>query len=189
MAAAETKNPRQNIPKAAKRVFIRIILFYLLSLFVVSLIVDSKGASGSDDGTAAASPFTLAASQAGIHGVASVINAVVLTSAWSSGNQAVLSGSRSLVGMALDGNAPKIFLKTHRWGVPYVAVGTICIFMNLAFLSLSSGGSTVFGWLQTLVSASVLFQWGVSPLPLPSHSPSQPPFDPSNLPSFLDLSL
>lgn len=41
MAAAETMNPRQSIPKAARRVLVRILVLYILSLFVVSLIVPS----------------------------------------------------------------------------------------------------------------------------------------------------
>lgn len=39
MAAAETKSPRQNIRKAAKRVFFRVFFLYILSLFIVTLIV------------------------------------------------------------------------------------------------------------------------------------------------------
>jgi amino acid transporter len=31
VAAAETQNPRHNIPKAAKRVFWRILIFYLIT--------------------------------------------------------------------------------------------------------------------------------------------------------------
>lgn len=39
MAAAETKSPRQNIRKAAKRVFFRVFFLYIVSLFIVTLIV------------------------------------------------------------------------------------------------------------------------------------------------------
>lgn len=31
MAAAETQNPRRNIPKACKKVFARVLLFYILA--------------------------------------------------------------------------------------------------------------------------------------------------------------
>ena len=42
--------------------------------------------------------FVIAASRAGIKVVPSIINAVVLTSAWSSGNAGILGGSRVLFG-------------------------------------------------------------------------------------------
>jgi amino acid transporter len=31
MAAAETQNPRRNIPKACKKVFARVLIFYILA--------------------------------------------------------------------------------------------------------------------------------------------------------------
>lgn len=39
LTGAETKNPRKLIPDAMKMTFWRIILFYVLSIFVVGLIV------------------------------------------------------------------------------------------------------------------------------------------------------
>lgn len=87
VAAAETRNPRHNIPKAAKRVFWRIMIFYVITMFFMGLIVSSadKGLM-SDAGDAGASPFAIAATNVGIKAVPSIINAVVVTSAWSAGN-------------------------------------------------------------------------------------------------------
>ena len=42
IAAGEAKNPRRNIPKAIKRVYIRILLFYILSIGLIGL----NGAQG-----------------------------------------------------------------------------------------------------------------------------------------------
>ena len=110
-------------------------------------------------GNAAQSPFVIAASRAGVKVVPSIINFVVLTSAWSAGNSGVLGGSRTLYGMAREGHAPKIFLRTNRMGIPYVAVSFISIFICLGYMTLSAGASTVFGWLQDLVSVSALVGW------------------------------
>lgn len=58
---------------------------------MVGLIVPSNDEDLlSGGGTAAASPFVIAATRAGIKVVPSIINAVVLTSAWSSGNSGKL---------------------------------------------------------------------------------------------------
>lgn len=87
VAAAETQNPRHNIPKAAKRVFWRIMIFYVITIFFVGLVVPSNSkALSAHAGTAAASPFVIAASAAGIKAVPSIVNAVIVTSAWSAGN-------------------------------------------------------------------------------------------------------
>ncbi|KAJ5632625.1 amino acid permease [Penicillium lividum] len=66
--------------------------------------------------------FLIAATRAGISVVPHIINAIVLTSAWSSGNSTLLSGSRILYGLAREGQAPKFLARTNRWGVPYMGV-------------------------------------------------------------------
>ncbi|RDW77706.1 amino acid transporter-like protein [Coleophoma cylindrospora] len=160
MAAAETKNPRRAIPMAAKRIFIRILLFYVLTIFMVGLVVPSNDPNLlQSTGTASESPFVIAARRAGIKVVPSIINAVILTSAWSSGNSSMLGGSRILFGMAMNGHAPKFFTKVNRFGVPFIAVGLYSLFMCLGYMTLSSTASTVFTWLQDLVSIATLVNW------------------------------
>lgn len=160
IAASETRNPRRAIPMAAKRIFIRILLFYVLTIFMVGLVVPSNDANLlHSTGTASQSPFVIAARRAGITVVPSIINAVVLTSAWSSGNSSMLGGSRILFGMAMHGHAPAIFKRVNRFGVPFVAVALYSVFMCLGYMTLSDGASTVFTWLQDLVSIATLVNW------------------------------
>ncbi|EME44004.1 hypothetical protein DOTSEDRAFT_88292 [Dothistroma septosporum NZE10] len=160
MAAAETRNPRQVIPRACKRVFARVFLFYILSVLVVGMLVSSDDPRLADQsGTAAQSPFVIAASAAGIKAIPSVVNAVVITSAWSSSNQALLSGTRVLYALALKKQAPSVLLRTTSWGVPYVRVIVQTVFMFLAFMSLSDGALTVFYWFVDLTACGVLISW------------------------------
>jgi yeast amino acid transporter len=160
MAAAETKNPRIAIPKAVKRVFARVTVFYILAVLVVGMLVSSDDERLNDAyGTAAQSPFVIAASAAGLKGVPSVVNAIVITSAWSAQNQALLSGTRVLYGLALKRQAPKIFLRTTSWGVPYMCVLLLTAFMFLSFMSLSEGALTVFWWFVDLTACGVLISW------------------------------
>lgn len=160
MAAAETRNPRQVIPRACKRVFMRVALFYILSVLVVGMLVASNDPRLNDSsGTAAQSPFVIAASAAGIKAIPSVVNAIVITSAWSSSNQALLSGTRVLYALALKRQAPQVLLRTTSWGVPYVCVMVQTAFMFLAFMSLSDGALTVFYWFVDLTACGVLISW------------------------------
>lgn len=160
MAAAETRNPRRAIPKACKRVFFRVTMFYILAVLIVGMLVASNDPTLDDDsGTAAQSPFVIAAGKAGIKAIPSVVNAIVITSAWSSSNQALLAGTRVLYGLALKKQAPRIFLRTTAWGIPYVCVLLYTAFMFLAFMSLSNGALTVFYWLVDLTACGVLISW------------------------------
>lgn len=160
MAAAETQNPRQAIPNACKRVFARVSLFYILAVLVVGMLVPSNDPRLDDEsGTAAQSPFVIAASAAGIKAIPSVVNAIVITSAWSASNQALLAGTRVLYGLALKKQAPQVFLRTTRWGVPYVCVLLQTAFMFLSFMALSNGALTVFFWFVDLTACGVLISW------------------------------
>lgn len=160
MAAAETRNPRVNIPRACKRVFVRLLLFYVAAILIVGMIVSSKDPRlRSDSGNAATSPFVLAARDAGIHVVPSIINAVVLTSAWSSSNQAILSGTRTLYGLALKGHAPAFFLRTTRFGVPYMCVLSQVAVALLGYMSVSNDALNVFYWFVDLTACGTLISW------------------------------
>ncbi|KAG6049790.1 hypothetical protein E4U17_006725 [Claviceps sp. LM77 group G4] len=160
MAGAETKNPRKAIPKACKNVFIRIILFYMLAILIVGMLVRSDDPRLQGDGsTTAQSPFVIAASAAGLPAVPSIVNAIVITSAWSSSNQSLLAGTRVLYGLAVKKQAPSIFLRTTSWGVPYMCVFVFMAGSFLSFMSLSNNAITVFYWLVNLTSAGVLVSW------------------------------
>lgn len=160
MAAAETQNPRHNIPKACKRVFARVSIFYMAAVLVVGMVVSSADERlGSDSGTAATSPFVIAASDAGIKAIPSVVNAVCLTSAWSASNQSMLAGTRTLYGLAIKGHAPKIFLRTTSWGIPYMCVLAQVLFSFLAFMCVSNDAMDVFWWFVDLTAAGTLVSW------------------------------
>jgi amino acid transporter len=164
IAAGEAKNPRRNLPRAIKRVYIRILLFYILGTFVIGLLVPSndKGLNlGS--GTAAASPFVIAISRSGIKALPSIINACLLTSAWSAASSDLYTSSRALYGLAASGNAPKIFLKASSTGLPYVSVIFNSFFPLLAFMGIKSGSGKVFGWFANMTSVAGLMTWfGIS---------------------------
>ncbi|KAH8655985.1 arginine permease [Tricladium varicosporioides] len=162
VAAAETQNPRQNIPKACKRVFARVTILYLLSILIIGILVPSNDDGLNNySGNASQSPFVIAATRAGIKAVPSIINAIVLTSAWSASNQSLLTGTRILYGLALKKQAPQIFLRTTKYGIPYVCVIIQTAVATLAYMSLSNGALTVFYWFLDLTAAGTLVSWSV----------------------------
>ncbi|KDE06473.1 AAT family amino acid transporter [Microbotryum lychnidis-dioicae p1A1 Lamole] len=161
ITAGEAKNPKKTLPKAIRRIYVRILLFYILGVFVIGLLV------ASDDprlnlkvGTAARSPFVIAINNAGIPALPSIINACLLTSAWSAASSDLYVSSRALYGLALNGNAPKFLRKTNRWGLPYICVIVGILFSFLAFMSVgSSSAGEVFGWFANMTSVCGLSTW------------------------------
>ncbi|KAK6953264.1 hypothetical protein Daesc_005565 [Daldinia eschscholtzii] len=160
LSAGETVAPRRNIPKAARRFVWRLAVFYGLGSLVIGVIVPSdEKMLMSGDSNASASPFVLGISRAGIRGLNHVINAAVLTSAWSAGNAFCYSGSRVLYSMAINGQAPRWFGLTTRRGVPYVAVLFTMLIACLAFLNVSNSGAQVFQWFTNISTISGFIAW------------------------------
>jgi amino acid transporter len=165
LAAAETGNPRKEVPKACKQIFWRILIFYIVTLFLIGLIVpytEPRLKSGASSYDARASPFVIAIENAGISTLPSIFNAVILISVLSVGNSAVFGASRTLCGLAQSGQAPKIFAYIDREGRPLPAVALSLIMGALAFLVYSGedANNTVFNWLLALSGLSSIFSWG-----------------------------
>lgn len=162
LAASESTNPRKSVPKAAKQVFWRITIFYILSLLFVGLLVPYTDPRliGTSSVDAAASPFVIAIVSHGISGLPSVINVVILISVLSVGNSAIFACSRTLCALAEQGFLPKIFAYIDRKGRPLVAISATSIFGLLAFIAQSKKEGDVFNWLLALSGLSSLFTWG-----------------------------
>ncbi|KAJ7282746.1 amino acid permease [Mycena rebaudengoi] len=165
IAAGEAKNPRRNLPKAIRRVYIRILLFYIGGVIIIGLLVPSNHPGlhltpdSTDKGTAAGSPFVIAIKTSGIKALPSLINACLLTSAWSAGSSDLYTSSRALYGLAAAGNAPRIFLKTLSNGLPLVSILFCSAFSTLAYMGVASGSGKVFGWLSNLTAVAGLMTW------------------------------
>ncbi|KAK6543136.1 hypothetical protein TWF694_007056 [Orbilia ellipsospora] len=166
VAAGEAENPRKNIPKAVKRVFWRILFFYVLGTLAIGVLVPYNDANllqaqASNAPGAAQSPWVIAIDRAGIKGLPHIINAVILTSASSSANAFLYTGSRYLFAMAQIGQAPRFLLKCTKRGVPIYCVGLTAAVSLLTFMTVSTGSGNVFNWFANIVTIANLFTWCV----------------------------
>ncbi|KAL7800059.1 amino acid permease/ SLC12A domain-containing protein [Trichoderma ceciliae] len=159
IAAGEAVSPRRNLKKAARRFTFRLALFYGVSSLIIGIIVPSNDPRLLGASNASASPFVIGIQNAGIPVLNHIINAVILTSAWSAGNSFLYSASRVLYSMAVSGQAPKWFALTNRLGVPYVAVLFTWLFSLLAFLNVNNSGATVFNWFVNISTISGFLAW------------------------------
>lgn len=163
IVAAEAENPRKNIPKAVKLTMYRLIIFYVISIFLLGMCVASndpklihaKTASTS----AAASPFVVAIQNSGIEVLPHIFNACVLMFVFSACNSDLYVASRSLYSLAIDNKAPKFLATTNRWGIPYYSLGVSVLFCLLAYMSVSSGSAKVFNYFVNVVSIFGVLSW------------------------------
>ncbi|KAK7404019.1 hypothetical protein QQX98_010192 [Neonectria punicea] len=157
--AGECQAPRRNIPKATSRYIYRLVGFYVLGTLVIGILVpwDESRLLGSSN--ASASPFVIGIQNASIPVLNHILNAVILTAAWSASNSMLYAASRILYGMACKGEAPAVFKRCNRWGVPWVAVLASFMLGLLAYLNVSSTGANVFNWLTSLVTMSGMINW------------------------------
>ncbi|ANF81185.1 amino acid transporter [Acinetobacter sp. NCu2D-2] len=123
--AAETKDPEKNLPKAVNAIPTRIILFYVLSLFIIMSVTPWNQIPADQ------SPFVSLFVHAGIGGAAVIMNLVVLSSVMSSMNSGVFSTSRMLFGLARDGQAPQALAELSKRAVPAKGLFFSCAFIMI----------------------------------------------------------
>lgn len=107
-----------------------------------------------------ASPFVLAAANAGLKGFDSFLNVIILISVVSIGMSGVYGGSRTLTALAEQGYAPKIFAYIDQAGRPLYSTALLLAFGLLAYVNLAAAGPIVFTWLLSLSGLAALFTWG-----------------------------
>lgn len=111
--AGETQNPEKVMPKAINTVIIRIAVFYVGSILLLSLLLPYN------DYQAGVSPFVTFFGSIGVKGVDVIMNLVVLTAALSSLNAGLYSTGRILRSMSLAGSAPRFASRLSSHGVPF----------------------------------------------------------------------
>lgn len=164
LGAAETADPRKSLPRAIKQVFWRVSFFYLISLLMIGLLVpytDPRLLNGSTSEDAKASPFVLAMTNAGIKGLPSVFNVVIMIAVLSVGNSSIYGSSRTLAALAEQHQAPKILAYIDRKGRPLVSILLTSAIGLIAYTAVLSptAQSTVFNWLLALSGLSAIFTW------------------------------
>ncbi|WP_226467593.1 D-serine/D-alanine/glycine transporter [Luteimonas panaciterrae] len=156
-AAAETADPRRNLPKAINAIPIRMILFYVLALVVIMAVTPWRQV------VPEMSPFVALFLLAGIPIAASLINFVVMSSAASSANSGVFSTSRMLYGLAQEGHAPKSFEKLSRTAVPAFGLLVSClVLLGTALLTyVVPSLIEAFTLITTLSAVLFMFVWSL----------------------------
>ncbi|KAA8909763.1 amino acid permease [Sphaerosporella brunnea] len=163
VTVGEAQNPRRTIPRAIRLTFYRILIFYVLSVFLLGMIVpyNSKELAFATQSSAgaSASPFVVAIKLSGIEGLPSVLNACILVFVFSASNSDLYIASRTIYGLALEGKAPRILAKTDRRGVPIYSLGLSALFALLAYMNVAQDSKIVFGYFVNLTTIFGILTW------------------------------
>jgi GABA permease len=151
IAAAESANPERAIVKATNSVVVRILIFYVGSIFLLVTILPWN------DAQLGGSLYVAALDVMGIPAAADIMNAVVLTAVLSCLNSGIYTASRVLFTLSRRGDAPLSMLETNRRGVPVKAIlaCTAVAYVGIALAYISP--DKVFLFLLNSSGAIVLF--------------------------------
>ena len=154
MAAAETENPEKNIPKAINQIVVRVFLFYICSLTILLSLVPWNHL---DLGGLDKSPFVLIFKQIGIEWAAHLLNFIILTASVSVCNSGMYANSRMLLGLAEQGNAPKVFKCVNKQSVPvYATLFSACLIFGCVLLNYFVPEKALSYLIYIVVGAAVL---------------------------------
>ncbi|CAG8958838.1 hypothetical protein HYFRA_00011789 [Hymenoscyphus fraxineus] len=162
LTAAEASNPAKSLPQATKQVFWRIAFFYIVSLFILGLIVPytNENLLNSSGANSKYSPFVIAIRLAGVQALPSIFNVIITVSVISVANSCAFGSTRTMQALAERGMAPKFLGYVDSKGRPLWGALLQIGFGLLAFIGLSNRQTIVFNWLLALSGLSFFFVWG-----------------------------
>ncbi|HWQ79788.1 MAG TPA: amino acid permease [Anaerovoracaceae bacterium] len=128
LSASETKNPEINVPLACRRVAFRIILIYVIPVFLLTLIVPYMEASLDE------SIFAYTLSVYGLKWAAGLFTMTTLIAAFSCANSGLYGTVRALYGLSVEGMAPKFLSNLNKFNTPQNATIFTIVPMWLVFL-------------------------------------------------------
>jgi L-asparagine permease len=155
VAAGETENPRKIMPKAINSIMWRILVFYVGSVVLLSMLLPWTSYSKDQ------SPFVTVLAHLGVPAAGSVMNLVVLTAALSSLNSGLYSTGRILRSMSAAGSAPKFTGVMNSGGVPY---GGILLTASVCVLGVGLNyvvPKDAFEIVLNFASIGILATWGI----------------------------
>ncbi|MEV8631453.1 amino acid permease [Streptosporangium sp. NPDC051023] len=113
IAAGETRNPREIMPRAVNGVIWRIAVFYVGSVLLLAMVLPWTAYGPGQ------SPFVTVFAALGVPWAADAMNLIVITAAMSSCNSGLYSTGRILRAMAIKGEAPAFAGRLGSRHVPY----------------------------------------------------------------------
>ncbi|OCG25506.1 amino acid transporter [Gilliamella sp. App2-1] len=153
IAAGETHNPEKSIPLAIKTTILRLIIFFIGTIFVLAALLPM------DQAGVITSPFVMVFENIGIPYAADIFNFVILTAILSAANSGLYAAGRMLWSLSNQGTLPKCFAKLTHKGIPTTAIAVSMLGGLLALFSSVIAPDTVFVALTAISGFAVVAVW------------------------------
>ncbi|MGU3575212.1 amino acid permease [Brucellaceae bacterium C25G] len=153
--AGETEDPRKIMPRAIRTVIYRLIIFYVGSILLLTILLPFTSYSAGE------SPFVTFFGKIGIHGADIIMNLVVLTAVLSSLNAGLYSTGRILHSMAVSGSAPSSFARMNKNGIPYVGIAATSVVTAIGVALNAVVPAAAFEIALNLASLGIITAWAV----------------------------
>jgi GABA permease len=151
IAAAESDEPKRAVSQATNSVIGRVLVFYVISVFLIVCIVPWNSTKLGE------SPFVAALDIIGVSGAADVMNAIVLTAVLSCLNSGLYVASRMMFVLAHRGDAPQWTVQLSSRGVPARAILLATSVGYVSVIAAALWPETIFLWLVNSSGAVALF--------------------------------
>ena len=153
IAAGEAHHPERTIPLAIKTTILRLIIFFIGTIFVLAALLPM------DQAGVITSPFVMVFENIGLPYAADFFNFVILTAILSAANSGLYASGRMLWSLSNEGTLPKCFSKLTSKGIPAFAIGISMLGGLLALLSSVIAPDTVFVALTAISGFAVVAVW------------------------------
>lgn len=155
VSAAETADPKKNIPSAINKIPLRILFFYVGALIVL-LSINPWNQLNADT-----SPFVKTFTLVGIPVAAGIINFVVLTSAASASNSGLFSTSRIMYNLGRQNGGKGMLAKLNKNAVPSNALLISTVIVSVGTLLSKLIPEQAFGIVTTISAICFIWVWSI----------------------------
>jgi L-asparagine transporter-like permease len=150
IAAAESAEPTRTVARMTSTVALRILIFYILSIFLIVSIVPWNSI------VPGVSPFATTLAAMNIPGAATIMNVIVLVAVLSCLNSGLYVTSRVLFTLAARGDAPQALISVNARKVPVRAILIASAFSYVALAASVLSPEVVFSFLVNASGALML---------------------------------
>ncbi|CAI5755903.1 unnamed protein product [Candida verbasci] len=157
LCSGEIQDIHKNLPRAIKYIVTRILIFYMLTLFLLTLMIPCTDPRLNNDDVMS-SPFLIGLMNLGVDNFLGVFNFIILVSMISAANSNIYFGSRCLLSIAEEGYVTKSISRRIN-GIPYLSV---LLTSSIGLISLFSKYKSInifFKLLINLSATSGLLMW------------------------------
>ncbi len=159
VASGETKNPEVTIPKSIKMVFWRLALFYILSIGIITLLINYSDPRLASQDSISFSPYTMIFSRYMSHYAGDVINFIILTALVSAANASMYSSTRILWYLGHTGQTLDLFKFVTNKKVPLPALLATSAVGASVFISSFIGNGAFFSYIIQVSSLAGFLAW------------------------------